>query len=146
MINKDELQENASRWTTRLTLWLKALWGLFLATFPYSLILVLIVAAGIFIGWLTWQSTSKNEQAAEQAGTNSILAESNSNTADKNAANKQRESDSARESVREAGKASQKASKEREKATQTDSSEGKDRDAQARFCDRFPNDSTCIKK
>lgn len=117
----------------------------FLALSPWSWIAVGFLVIGLAIVWLTHQSTSKVEKEAEQAGTNSILAESNSNVADQNAANKQRESDSARESVKDKEKARQNAQNDAQSANQTDSSEGKDRDAQARFCKRFPNDSTCKK-
>jgi outer membrane protein assembly factor BamD (BamD/ComL family) len=121
----------------------------YITLLPYSAIvtigLVLAIGIAIFGWWLFSQSDSEVEKEASNSAIESILSESNSNITDQNAANKQAESNRARDNATDAGKVSQNAQDDAEKAHHADSSKGKDRDAQERFCKRFPNDSTCRK-
>ena len=75
----DDLKEKLGIWLQRLTLWLKALWGLILATFPYSAILIGVILLGIFIAYLTYHGTSKIEKQAEDARTETIKNDANTN-------------------------------------------------------------------
>jgi maltose-binding protein MalE len=111
-------------------------WTMYVSFIPWSLIATGALILAIIIGWASCQSTSKNEQAADDARTDTILQDSSTNVY----ANRVED---AAESVNEREKETDKVKRERDKANQTDSSVNADRDAQKRFCERFPNDSTC---
>jgi hypothetical protein len=111
-------------------------WTMYVSFIPWSLIATGALILAIIIGWASCQSTSKNEQAADDARTDTILQDSSTNVY----ANRVED---AAESVNEREKETDKVKRERDKARNTNTTNTNYETANKERCATFPESEEC---
>jgi hypothetical protein len=144
----DEIKDKIITLGERLKLGLNAFTGLYVQTFPYSLIVTLAIVAALFVGYLFYQPDSKNEQKADEANVNTTVNEVNANVSQDQLEKAKEIDKGTQKDAKEAAKNSKTAGDNYNRSRHTDSKHyGTDaREAGKRFCRQFPDDSSCYPK
>lgn len=138
-MTKDDLQEVAVQAGERVKRWGETFAMFYVAAWKITVPVTLILIAGIFFYWLFWQTTSPNEQKADDARVETIKVDANSSVSEDQV-------EKAGESVKEREKVSQNARKEREKAKETNVSNTSYEEANRQRCLAYPESKECRPK
>ncbi len=102
-----------------------------------------LLAILLFVKWLFYDPVSQNEIDANNAGNNAISQQANANVQGAEVEKARSNVTAAEKTAVNASREREKVQKERDKAIKKDSKDADAVNVNARFCERFPEDSTC---
>ena len=97
----------------------------------------------LFVKWLFYDPVSQNEIDANNARDNAISQQANANVQGEEVEKAKANVTVAEKDAQNASREREKAQKERDKAVKKDSKDADAANVNKRFCERFPEDSTC---
>lgn len=97
----------------------------------------------LFVKWLFYDPVSQNEIDANNAGDNAVTQQANANVQGEEVEKARANVTAAEKTAVNASREREKAQKERDKAVKKDSKDADAANVNKRFCERFPEDSTC---
>lgn len=108
-----------------------------------GIVFALILVPVLFFKWLFYDPVSQNEIDANNAGDNAISQQANANVQGEEVEKSKANVTAAEKNAQNASKEREKAQKERDKAIKKDSKDADAANVNKRFCEKFPEDSTC---
>ena len=97
----------------------------------------------LFVKWLFYDPVSQNEIDANNAGDNAVTQQANANVQGEEVEKARANVTAAEKTAVNASREREKAQKERDRAVKKDSKDADAANVNKRFCERFPEDSTC---